>query len=120
MTPKELFKEHCGPRFEKFMRAIYANAQGQVELKFWQEHVVNPFLNKHPRLGLDSNGLMALIRDGTELTFTCPARYCRGTVSFDRGDKEWGCGECGRAWRSKAALMDAIEEAEVRDLDEER
>jgi hypothetical protein len=110
-TPQELFKEHCGPRFDKFMEATYVDLQSRIALRFWQERVVSSFLLKHPELNLDSDGLLNLIRDGTEMRYTCPEEDCGGLViCIDRKSNEWGCGECGMAWRSKAALVDAIEE----------
>ena len=115
-TAKELFQEHCGTRLDKFMEAIYVNAQGRIELKFWQERVVNSFLQQHPELELDSLRLMDLIRDGSEMMYRCPIAHCWGDVAcLDRRIDEWGCGECGTAWRSKSALIDAIAEAELRE-----
>ncbi len=114
-TIKELFQGHCGARLDKFMEAIYLNPQGKVELKFWQERLVNSFLQQHPELGLDSQGIMELIRDGSEMIYRCPVEDCWGDVAcLDRRTDEWGCGECGTGWHPKSALMDAIEEAELR------
>ena len=113
-SSQDLFKKHCGPRFEKFMEAIYVNARGAVELKFWQERVVRTFLAEHPELNLDQNSLLALIRDGTEMRFKCPEARCWGNVMcFSRKSDEWSCDECDRVWVSKSALIDAIEEAEI-------
>jgi hypothetical protein len=117
-TAKELFQEHCSSRLDKFMQAIYVNRQGNVELRFWQERLVNSFLQQHPELGLDSLGLINLIRDGSEMMYRCPVENCWGdVVCFDRRTDGWGCGECGTSWRTKAELLDAIEEAELRSVE---
>ena len=114
-STQELFKEHCEPKFDKFMEAIYVNPKGEVELKFWQERVVNSFLAKHACLNLDANGLLMLIRDGTEMRYICPEDECGGDViCINRASDEWGCCECGVVWSPKSVLVDAINEAELR------
>ena len=37
---KDIFKSHCGVKFDKFMESSYANEKGETELKFWQEKLV--------------------------------------------------------------------------------
>lgn len=113
-SPYQLFKEHCGPKFDKFMAGIYVNRQGEVELKFWQEKLLTSFLSTHTGVNLNRDKLLSLIRDGTELLYKCPENQCWGDVHYDRKAKEWGCGECGTAWKSVASLQDAIHEADVR------
>ncbi|WP_395752364.1 hypothetical protein [Prosthecobacter sp.] len=115
-SPRELFEQYCGPKFEKFMAAIYVNHQGKVELKFWQAKLVTSFLSKHTDLDLNADELLSLIHDGTELMYKCPEKQCWGDVHYDRKVKTWGCGECGRAWKSLAALKETIQEGEARDL----
>jgi len=106
---RELFKEHCGEKFEKFMDRIYVNDQGEVELFYWQEKKVESFLAKNPQLGLDAKGLLNMLRDGKEIMYSCPEEDCWGDViCIDRNNDFWGCGECGMTWQSKEELLEDI------------
>ena len=114
---RDLFERHCGDRFDQFMEKLYANERGEIELKFWQEQVVDSFLSLHPELNLDRTTLVNDIRDGTEVVYACPEPECRGNVGcIDRKSDQWACAECGEVFSSKSALAEALAEAEQRAL----
>lgn len=97
------------------MDKLYANPKGEIELKFWQEKLVNSFLEANPEYNLGQRALLELVRDGTEVHFRCPVPDCWGDViCISRASDQWGCGECGSMWSPKSNLMEAIEEAEAR------
>ena len=98
-------------QLDKFMEAIYVNPKGEIELKFWQERVVDSFLEQNPELKLNSESLLTLIRDGSEMMYQCPEEECWGDViCINRGSDNWGCGECGMTWMSKAELFEAVDD----------
>jgi len=104
---KELFITHCGDKYEKFVDKLYANDKGEIELWFWQEKLINSFIEQHQELSFTENDILNLVRDGSEHVYDCPVNDCWGHVScLERQDDIWGCGECGTIWNEQKLLQD--------------
>ena len=72
---------------------------------FCKEKLINSFLASHPEYKIDTNFLLEIIRNGSEMSYECPAQNCWGTVvCIDYKIDLWGCGECGEVWTSKKQL----------------
>ena len=94
------------------MEALYVGKSGKVELRFWQEKLVNSFLKSQPSLNLSAETLVEGLRDGSEMMYNCPVDQCWGNVACtDRSTDEWMCGECGEVWKGRTRLLEAIQEA---------
>ena len=97
--PREVFFDYCGSKYERFMEALYANAEGEIVLKFWQERLIDKMYEAMPDFPVDRQALLELVRDGREMMYKCNVRDCWGDVGcFDWKNDLWGCGECGKRW----------------------
>ena len=113
---KNAFVEFCGDKYKKFMEKLYANPDGVIELKFWQESLIGKFLEfleSEQSKGTTQEELLEIIRDGSERQHKCPIPGCWGDVICKhKSPKEvWGCGECGQIWQSRESLMEFIDYA---------
>ena len=103
------FKDFCGKKYARFMEKLYANEKGEIELKYWQEKLIEEFFSTHPDIEEGQKELLEEIRDGTEMMYKCPIPICCGDVCcINRKKDVWACGECGEAWRTRQSLFNFI------------
>jgi hypothetical protein len=89
------FKIHCGDNYNKFVESLYANTDGIIELKFWQQKLIDSFYDQYVDGKVSKLQLLDLIRDGREMTYKCKIKGCDGIICCaDRKSDLWGCGEC--------------------------